>query len=111
MAKKATRSRTENAPKKGSVELTKVERFYIEKNTSSSVESVAKDLGRPVDQIKEYYQKALTERKNNDKITAFKLMNHNPEKGYAVMTQEAASLEKPETQSKPSTTNHIHKIR
>lgn len=111
MAKKATRPRTENAPEIKSTELTKVEIFYIEKNTSSSVESVAKDLGRPVDEIKECYQKALTERKNNDKITAFKLMNHNPKKGYAVMTQEAASLEKPATQSKSSTTNHIHKIR
>lgn len=102
MAKKKTTSRT----------LSKVERFYIEKNCSQmSLTDICNDIGCSETIASKHYSECVDKIKNANTID--KLMVIDSKNGYAVMTKEAS--EKGEATKPQRTvrldTNHIHKIR
>jgi hypothetical protein len=68
--------------------ITEIENFYIRGNIEKGLESIASDLGRPVDDIKAlfetYHAEANTPKKAND------MMTKNEEYGVVIMTKEAS---------------------
>ena len=91
--------------------LSKVEKFYIEKNCSNhALSEICKDLGCAENVASSYYSECLANIKKADTID--KLMVVDSKNGYAVMTKEAS--EKGETTKPERTvrldTSHIHKI-
>ena len=68
--------------------ISKIEDFYVKNNVHRSVEEVASDLGREVDDIKTLYETYFAEanapKKAND------LMAKNEEYGVVIMNKEAS---------------------
>lgn len=92
--------------------LSKVEKFYIEKNCStSSLTDLCNDIGCPESIVSAFYNECLDRLKRQDTID--KLMISDKKNGCMVMTKEASEkgdATKPQRTVKLDT-NHIHKIR
>lgn len=92
--------------------LSKVEKFYVEKNCSiSSLTDLCNDIGCPESIVSKFYNECLDKLKKQDTID--KLMITDKKNGCKVMTKEAS--EKSDATKPQRTvrldTNHIHKIR
>jgi hypothetical protein len=92
--------------------LSKVEKFYIEKNCyNHTLTEICKDLGCAENIASSHYEECLANIKKADTID--KLMVVDSKNGYAVMTKEASEKgekTKPERTVRLDT-SHIHKIR
>lgn len=101
MAKKTASKRT----------LSKVEKFYIEKNCgASTLESISKDIGCPEDVISTYYNECIDRIEKSNTID--KLMNVNSKSGFAVMTKQASEKGDATRKTKnQKSAEHIHRIR
>lgn len=98
------------AKNKNVVELSKIEKFYIENNFKKfSIDELSEDLGRSPEHIEKFFNECVDNSQKSDTID--KLMIVNSKRGYAVMSKEAS--ERGEATKTKSTVpaDHIHKIR
>ena len=94
--------------------LSKVEKFYIEKNIDSDVETISKDLGRSSSIVTKYIENHCS--KSDPRIiNVGNLMAKKEDRGVTIMTEAASSASdankdvKRKTAS-PSWEESIHKI-
>jgi hypothetical protein len=94
--------------------LSKVEKFYIEKNIDSDVETISKDLGRSSSIVFKYIENNCS--KSDPRIiNVGNLMAKKEERGVTIMTESASAAsdanKKFKKKSSPSWQESIHKIK
>lgn len=94
--------------------LSKVEKFYIENNIESDIETISKDLKRSVSIVSKYIEE------NCDKadpriINVGDLMAKKKDRGVTIMTEPASAASDAnkafKTKTSPSWQQSIHKIK
>ena len=95
--------------------LSKVEKFYIEKNIESDIETISKDLGRTSAIVSKYIEENWP--KTDPRIiNVNNLMAKNEDRGVTIMTENASAASDANKQyqkkpANPSWQQSIHKIK
>ena len=94
--------------------LSKIEKFYIENNIESDIETISKDLGRTSSIILKHIEENCP--KNDPRIiNVGDLMAKKKERGVTIMTESASaasdSTKQFQKKSSPSWQQSIHKIK
>ena len=94
--------------------LSKVEKFYIENNIESDIETISKDLGRTSSIVSKYIEENCPE-DDPRIINVGDLMAMKKERGGTIMTESASAASDANKQfqkkSSPSWQQSIHKIK
>ena len=94
--------------------LSKVEKFYIENNIESDIETISKDLGRSLSIVSKYIEENCS--KTDPRIiNVGDLMAKKKERGVTIMTENASAASDAnkefQKKSSPSWQESIHKIK
>ena len=94
--------------------LSKAEKFYIENNVESDIESISKDLDRSLQIVTKYIKENCSKTAPRI-INVSNLMAKNEDRGVTIMTESASSASDSNKQIRkkpaPSWQQSIHKIK